>query len=527
MPTESVLEVPSRWDALFDAPSRAALERALPAWIAARRWFRSKSKRVESAHVVAAFSMPFHADGSCDPRASHATARVALVDVVLDDEARETYVLPLAFVCGERAARFQAARPHAIVMPLRVKGGETGLVVDALALEGFLGELLVAIQRGATFEDAGAALRFAALGVLETAGETASLVDREQTNTSVIFGERFVGKIVRKIEPGESPALEVGRFLTGVGYAHAPALAGFIEVERPGAPASTLGLLHVLVPNRGDAWEHALGSLAQFLVAPSAERIDVYATLAEKLGRRVGEMHVALTSRVDVAGFVPEPLDAETRASIAKAVRIELGRVLEALGARSASLSDRARAALADVRANVKRLEDRLAEVASLADAGVVSRVHGDLHLGQVLFTGDDFALVDFEGEPARTMEERKAKRSPLVDVAGMIRSFHYASSSALRAHPVSSPPAPAATASPAELTAWATRWQRDASAAFLRGWRAAVIDTIVMPANPAATTVLLDLFLVEKAIYEAHYELDNRPDWIDIPLEGLSELLT
>jgi 1,4-alpha-glucan branching enzyme len=527
------VEVSSRWDSLFEGSARAALERALPGYIAARRWYRTKMKRVHSARISAAFPLPFGSE----------LARIALVDLALDDGSRDTYVVPLAFVHGDEAARLRDRRAHALVLPLRVGGSRDGFVVDALALEDFLNELLGAIARGTKVEDSGAVLQFHGLAGVKPSGGRAKLVDREQTNTSVLFGEQYVGKVVRKLDPGESADLEVGRFLTSVRYPHTPALQGWVDVRRGDEPASTVGLLHAFVPNRGDAWEHVLGVLDEWLTSAShrdnapprfgpgdlmsraseplpadiAKAVAPYGDLAETLGRRVGEMHVALASRPDDEVFAPRPLDRTTREGIVAASRDDLRRVLDALGARGGELSDAARLSLAAVRACVRSLDARLTEVTRLRDAGVKTRVHGDLHLGQVLFTGTDFVLIDFEGEPARTLEERKAKRSPLVDVAGMLRSFHYASVSAVRARPEGARSA---------LAAWATLWHRAVCAKFLHGWLIAVEGTAVAPADRATTRALLDLFLLEKCIYEVGYEMNNRPDWVDIPLEGLRELV-
>ena len=559
--SSEVVEVASRWDALLDAPSRAAFEQFLPGYIMARRWYRSKAKRVQNARIAAAFTLEL---------GPPEVARIALVDLTLDDGTRDTYVLPLAFVHGDEAAQLRIRRPQSIVLPLRVTnvtnvasaapasrakpraGDEArdGLVVDALAVERILHEFLRAIARGATLEDADAVLAFHPLPGMSEAprsgGRTvpARLVDGEQTNSSVVYGDRFVAKIVRKLEIGESAALDTGRFLTAVGYAHTPPLAGYVDVRRGDGPTSTLCLLHAFVQSEGDAWEHALRSLDPWLAAaeqrgsapPELTQVDVltraseplpsdvteavgaYLPLAVTLGRRIGELHVALSSRPDDARFAPEALDQPMRKKIATAVRRDLARGLDALGVHGGELTDAARTSLAAVRRRANSFAARLSDIEGQADAGVRMRVHGDLHLGQVLFTGDDFIVIDFEGEPSRSVEERRAKRSPLVDVAGMLRSFHYASVCALQARP---------EAARAALAPWASLWHRAVSASFLRGWLDAVKGTVVLPRERRVTRALLDLFLLEKGIYELHYEMNNRPQWVDIPLEGLREIVS
>ncbi len=557
------VEVSGRWDAIFDleAGMRAKLERILPAYIAARRWYRTKTKRVQAARIAAAFTMPFVLMFDGTGRGAATNARVALVELALDDGSRDLYVLPLAFVSGDDAARLRARRPHAVVLPLQVTvtNGRSrpvsGLVVDALSIEGFLTSWLDAIARGGAIEDSGLVLGFHPLASLQHARTELGPrdlgpkpVEGEQTNTSVLYGDRFVGKVIRKLDPGESPDLEVGRVLTTAGYAHAPVLGGWVDVRPargvrgPSMEPSTLGLVHAFVPNRGDAWRHVLEVLDGWLTAAAqrdgappriegdlltraseslpldaAAAAGEYVELAALLGRRVGEMHVALASAAGDPRFLPEPLDAETRTRIAREVATSLERALAHVGTGTSSLGAGARDAFAAVRSRERALEARLADAVRLGEGTIRMRVHGDLHLGQVLFTGNDFVIIDFEGEPARSLDERKSKRSPLVDVAGMLRSYHYAIVSAVRARPE---PARAAVAP------WATLWYRAVTASFLRGWLGAVEGTIVLPASRLVTHALLDLYLLEKSVYEVRYELDNRPDWVEIPLQGIRELL-
>ncbi len=552
------VEVSGRWDALLEPGMRVRLERVLPAYIAARRWYRTKTKRVQLARIVAAFPFAFTIGADGADRGT-SMVRIALVELALDDGSRDTYVLPLTFLASEDAARVRARRPHALILPLQVAPSRTssravsGFVVDALAVEGFLAAWLAAIARGGAVEDSGLVLGFHSLAALRSApgngGQrdlSAKLVEGEQTNTSVLYGDRFVGKVLRKLDPGESPDLEVGRVLTTAGFEHAPPLAGWVDVRAAGAPAnadaSTLGLVHAFVPNRGDAWRHVLEVLDGWLAAAAqrdgapprlegdlltraAEPLPLdaaaaageYCELAALLGRRVGEMHVALASAAGDARFLPEPLDIGTRQRIANGISAGLERELAQVGAGTRALGTSARDAVAAVRAREGVLDARLAAAVRLGEGTVRMRVHGDLHLGQVLFTGNDFVVIDFEGEPARSLEERKSKRSPLVDVAGMLRSYHYAIVSATRARP---------EASRAAIAPWATLWYRAVTASFLRGWLGAVEGSIVLPASRVVTHALLDLFLLEKGVYELGYELDNRPDWVEIPLQGIRDLL-
>ena len=438
------------------------LERALAKHIPTRRWFRTKSLSVHNARITHAF--PF------------AGGRICIVDVELEGGRVESYVVPLVVLAAAEAKKL----PEMVVMPV-----EGGFIADATSSEVFLAALLEAVEQGATLREGDAVLAFHPLAISpEHVGLPARLVNREQTNTSILYGDQLVGKLVRKLDMGASPDLELGRFLTGAGYANAPAVAGWVDLVRGNGEPATVGLFHRFVANQGDAWEHALRELR----AGNTE----YPALARRLGERVGEMHVAL------AQIAPAALDVTPVTTRAAA---DLDRVLAML--ESKPLAPSAQRLAAEIVSRKAELHARLAAAASLRDRGAATRVHGDLHLGQVLFTGDDFVIIDFEGEPARTLEERKEKRSPLVDVAGMLRSFEYA----------------AATAKNEDLA-------RAAADEFLAGYTEAIGDTPILPVHQGDRRALLDLFVLEKCIYEVRYELDNRPDWVEIPLRGLSALL-
>lgn len=535
------VEVEGTWSAAFDAPSRAPLERALANWIMTRRWYRTKSREVTSARVRASFTLP-----------STTPAKVLFVDVALDDGGTDTYVVPLAVVHGVEAEAIRRDSPADVVMPLTLqRDGEhedDGAMIDGLASPRFLSDWLDAFETARSIHsDEGSAsrLRFEGRDIGNDGSKlTPKRLAREQTNTSVFYGDRFVGKIVRKLDVGVSPDLDMGRCLTEGGYAHTPALAGWVELEGDGE-SSTVALLHALVPNHGDAWEHALGVLDGWLAsvrgtppnlgpgdlfdhamrprdAAIAKAVGPYLDLAALLGKRIGEMHVVLAGNAGDRSFAPVAIDAGTREALVAMARRDLTKLLDRLARRDSQRAVNAEGTAADEAANelLRRrnvLFARVDHLLRLEDAGVRMRVHGDLHLGQVLFTGKDFALIDFEGEPARPLAERKAKRSPLVDVAGMLRSFDYAAASAVRKR------------SPEEQSAlapWARFWRDAVSSAMFGGWLTATAKTSILPASAPATHALLDFYLLEKAIYEVHYEMDNRPEWLDIPLGGLVSIL-
>lgn len=412
-------------------------------WLPKQRWFRAKSRKVSAVTVV---------------------DKVPVGDLSLD-------VLRVDHDGGS----------DDYVMLVDANGNDVLGTSEAA-------EKLLACFGGPVLTGVHTTLRFDASPSFAERGSslTPKLVSTEQTNSSILYGDSFVLKILRQIDEGLSPDMEMGEFLTLAGYEHAPRLVGSITLERGGKHASTLGVLHRFTPNRGDAWTFTLEALRSANADSPA--------LAELLGRRVGQMHTALVSRSDIPAFAPERISRDRRYAMVKATLHSLDRAVEAVTKRGRTLDAR------PIRARLERFVD-------IPSDPIATRVHGDLHLGQVLVTTGatpDFALIDFEGEPARPLALRKGKRPPLADVAGMLRSFHYAAMTIAHETPSESKRARA--------------WFMNVRAAFLRGWSSAAPS---VAKDEEATT--LDFCLLEKCIYEVSYEADNRPDWLDIPLEGLT----
>ncbi|MGZ6079194.1 MAG: phosphotransferase [Myxococcaceae bacterium] len=309
----------------------------------------------------------------------------------------------------------------------------------------------------------------------------------EQSNTSLVLDERVLLKILRKLEVGLSPEVEVGRFLATHGYRSTPQLLASLTLEGPSA--SELALLYAFVPNQGDGWAYLTDALRK---AHQPDR-EVLRRL-ERLGTRVGELHRVLASDPADPAFAPEPIHQEDLQRWSSSIVGELGVTLSKASDRFPELAERQDA-----------LTERAKALAALAPSGQKIRQHGDLHLGQALWTGDDWMVIDFEGEPTRPYAARREKHTPLRDVAGMLRSFSYAA--AVAAVP------PAAR----------RRSVGAAKTAFLQGWRAAVEGTGLLPASIEDTRVMLDVLELEKTLYELRYELQMRPDWAHIPAEGLA----
>lgn len=488
----------------------AVLARRLRAELPTCRWFAAKARTIRRVSVVDRASLPGGTPTQqllwC--RVSYRTGRT------------ELYLLGLDTAVGERAT---LASAEAIRHP-----------VFARAL------LRLALSGGRVRTRAGALLSAYPVGgrAARTAGE-GSLpppqgAGSEQSNTSIRFGRRYMLKLVRRLEAGANPEVEIGRHLArGRGFAHAPRLLAVLEYAPARGLAMTIGVVHRFVPARGDAWTAFLGRLASWkrgsgvpqvpmpsqgwleasrhpLPAAVREALAPFAGWAELLGRRTGSLHAALAlSAADVA-FQPERLTAAWQAAFSRALNRQVGTTLRLLRKSRARLPAETRSAADRLLTLAPRLSAACRTLARVPVSGVLIRTHGDYHLGQVLFTGRDFKIIDFEGEPARPLSERRRKLPPVRDVAGMLRSFHYAACIGLGG------------ARAAVADAW-VGWMW---AAFMRGYRAATRLSDTSPRGERDLRLVLDACLLEKALYELRYELNNRPDWVRVPLAGLLGLM-
>ncbi len=389
-------------------------------------------------------------------------------------------------------------------------------------------------------------MRGSAEGALES-----TLLKGEQSNTSVAYGDKFKLKLLRRLEEGISTELEMGRFLTEKEpFPNSPPLAGTIEyrASKKGEPA-TLAILHGYVHNEGDAWQYTLDSLGRYfehvLAHPGTaaplpqgnslldiadeslpqiveETIGPYLVSAHLLGQRTAELHLTLASALDDEDFVPEPFSITYQRSLYHGLRGFAIQVMQLLRQRLRFLPEDAKADAQRVLALEDAIIERYQNLLKRKIPSMRIRCHGDYHLGQVLYTGKDFVIIDFEGEPARNLGERRIKRSPLRDVAGMIRSFHYAAHVSLRgqARTVLSPE------DLPMLEEWTQAWYLWSSATFLKSYLELMADTPILPQNPEGMKVILDAYLLDKAIYEVNYEINNRPDWAVLPLKGILQVL-
>jgi maltose alpha-D-glucosyltransferase/alpha-amylase len=537
---ESPLLLGPDWRRLLESATRELLERQyLPAFLKHQRWFARRPAPLARVRLLDW--------GPIQPSAE--PVMLTLIAAQFDDGAEDRYVVPLTLASGARADEIAREMPDALVA--RVAGARKGIIsshLDAasgralLELMGGGGEL--PLRRGrahafnlAAFQDVVGRAMPEALAPIAVAGD--------QSNTSIRFGEKLILKIVRRLWPGVNPELELGRFLTeDVQFPRVPKLAGGIEYFDPGGHLSTLAVLHTIVEHQTDGWKHALGELERYFDAaitwdhaqavlpatidlwtaeiPEHARATIggYLEVAGNLGRRTAELHLALGSDVAARTVGVGVLDRERIGALEQSVLEEVDETLAAL-----------RAPSADAQPDVPGLAERLVTygdqlraaihdaAARIPDGLQITRVHGDYHLGQVLLHEQDFAIVDFEGEPTRSIEERRALHSPLRDVAGMVRSYHYAAGAASSARPFVGKDLE-------RITAWARWWQTWVTASFLKAYRTVATGAAFLPADAAAANCLLRLLLFEKALYEIRYELSHRPGWLRIPVAGVLDLL-
>ena len=372
----------------------------------------------------------------------------------------------------------------------------------------------------------------------------------EQSNTSILYGKKLILKLFRRMQPGENPDVEIGRFLTETAkFSRIAPFLGEISLAPSGSEKTTIAMLQGLVANEGDGWEWFLGQLDGFFSAvisleppaggpaagflsegPGASAVEEYAAAsleaAALLGRRTAEMHLALATPTENACFAAEPFNAEDLKRDALRVEDQIRSAFDALKGKLASLPDEVADEAAQLLSRRRELVARARAIAAGEGAGKKIRIHGDYHLGQTLRTvaegGGDFVLLDFEGEPARPLAQRRRKQSPLKDVAGMVRSFSYAAFNGLDRFRSAHPDREGAAEN---LAAWARAWESAASANFLEAYRNTMAaDGSLLPDKDRAQ-VLFTAYLLEKALYELLYELNNRPTWLRIPLAGILSL--
>jgi maltose alpha-D-glucosyltransferase / alpha-amylase len=532
----ATLQIRSLADPLDDF-AISGLADLLPGYLTTRRWFRTKTKTISRTELEDVVEF------------ANASFKILIVGVHYDDGESDRYILALTIEHGDiEAGEELFAR---MVTP----AGERATLYSALGNTEFRDDLLDSIicERQVNGR-AGTLVATRAPALREKCGaqqKTESFISRaEQSNTSVIYGDRYILKLFRKLESGIHPDIEVGRFLTERGFRNTPAVLGSIEYRRQNSVSgSGAAILQQFVPNKGDAWKYTLDSLRCFFeralpskrIAPTfptehplnliGEEIPPklrlfvgdYLDSAALLGRRTAEMHAVFADSNSGPDFQPEAFTSGDSAALSEELLRQSEQTFALLRSKRASTDGELAESVDRLLQLETRITARFTAIRNLPISAVRMRFHGDYHLGQVLYTGQDFMIIDFEGEPAKPLAERRAKALALRDVAGMIRSFQYAAFAALFGQV---PGIPTDPESKKVVEGWAAAWNAVVSSAYLRAYFERAGGASFVPAGWQERRVLLDVFLLQKALYEVSYELNNRPDWLPIPLRGILSLL-
>ena len=530
------------WDSVLDGSMREIIEKhALVPFLERQRWFAGKARGLARARF---------ADWATLRSGAH-PAFLTIVEAEYSDGGRDRYVLPLAMSSDREARTIEEQYPGALLA--RITGARKGALYDGLFDDGTCATLLASMQEERTLQTRYGVAQADNIDLTpqRAPADTLTPITRaapDQSNTSVVFGRRLIMKVLRRVEEGPNPEVEMVEHLTEQRFPHVPPLVGSISYTRadaPGLPAS-VAMLQEFVANQGNAWQITIDELGRFFErvaglqlptdapaetadawafgrvadAPAsvAEVVRTYIAGASILGRRTGEMHLALAADTTNPAFAPEPLTAEDIERLIEALRRRAGEQLNLLDAVLPRLDARIRNDARQVLQDRDLLMHQFDELRRVAGSSVRIRCHGDFHLGQVLVHEGDVMILDFEGEPARPLAERRAKGSPLRDVAGMIRSISYAAQTAVGAATETRPE------DARRLAPWAAFWESWVNAAFLHAYLKATRGAAFLP-PPADLELLLRACVLEKALYELAYELNNRPSWVHIPLAGLMQL--
>jgi maltose alpha-D-glucosyltransferase/alpha-amylase len=501
-------------DVLNPIPRKVVEGEALPEYLMRRRWFASKDQAIKSARMAQADKIPGR------------TLDILLTEIeVLVGEKTERYHLPLSISWDGES---NSALPQQLALARVRQTRRMGYLTDAFAVDAFPLGVIRALRARTVVPVNGGEVRCLPTSHLDAIElpDTPQIqrLSAEQSNSSLIVGNKIIMKIIRRVMEGINPEVEMVRHLTLHGYANTPPLLGEVMRVSDSGHFHSMIVAQAFVHNQGDAWQYTLNYLNRFVEAVAsgsrdrgdeAEQLAVYAVFARSMGTRLGELHALLARPCDDEAFAPLEARADDVAAFGEGAAAQLALAFETLGVAGEGSED-----AAFVFKHRRRILALLGDLAKAGMGSLLTRIHGDFHLGQVLVSREDAFIIDFEGEPSKPLPVRRAKTSPMRDVAGLIRSFHYAGAAARLSH-VSAPSAVNAAAQ-----APLQRFVEEMTAQFLAAYRA--VEAAASPRwvpDERAEAALLDLFLLEKSAYEICYEAANRPAWLSIPLGGFAEI--
>ena len=512
--------------ALLADGERLRLEHSvLPDYLRTCRWFGAKARKIRALRISEQI-----------PVAENA-AQWWLLQVDYTDGAPDIYSLPVQVATGATAEVLVRNSPQAVIARV---GTQRAVLYDAIWDADFRESLFRLMASGATLKGKSGQLVGVGSNLLaQEPNETpppSQVLSAEQSNSSMLFENRFFLKLYRKLENGVNPDVEVTRFLSERRhFANLPAFVGAIEYRRSCAEPTVVALLQAAVPNEGDAWKLTLDAVGRYFERVLARKSHLqsavvapgllfdeflggdYPEKVKLIGQRTGEMHLALASDPADAAFAPEPCNASAQRFTYESMRASLRNAFALLQMKLPDLPEAFRGEAVQVLAAEQQII--AAEQQIIERHASKIRIHGDYHLGQLLSTGKDFAILDFEGEPARPLRERKLKRSALRDVTGMMRSFQYAAYVALWQPSMRSEDVPF-------LERWADLWYRQMSETFLQSYLGTATGATFLPQKENDLSLLLEAYLLDKAVFEVGYELNHRPEWVVIPIRGIKHIL-
>jgi maltose alpha-D-glucosyltransferase/alpha-amylase len=529
------LKIIKKEDELLEQENREALELTiLPRYLSSTRWFGGKGRIIGKIKIIE--NMPVHD--------ADIWLRFIILEVVYNDGTQEMYMVPLGVLWGNEVESFRKNYPDAVIAGIEMEN-KRGIIIDGIfstELHHVLLDLMSKRKKikGENGELHGAFGEFFRI-LLRKQGlpRESKILKTEQSNTSILFENKLILKFFRKLESGMNPDPEIVRFLTEkTKFSHIAAYAGVIEYTLP-KENFFIGFMQHFVFNQGDAWRYALDNVMRYydnvLVkkkefskeeAPVSDEMmkelcgEFFIEMIGLLGKRTAELHLALASETGEEAFAPEAFSLLYQRSVYQSMKSMVRHVFRLLHRNTGTLTGSNRKDAETVLSGENKILNIWANILGKKISAKKIRIHGDYHLGQVLFTGKDFTIIDFEGEPARALSERRLKRSPFRDVAGMVRSFHYAAYTGYF-RIISR-----RTEDTYFFEPWVERWYRFVKSIFLAAYLETAGQTSFIPSNKNDTEMLLEIFILEKAVYELGYELNNRPGWIHIPLKGILHIL-
>jgi maltose alpha-D-glucosyltransferase/alpha-amylase len=533
------------WEEFVLGRSRSDLEACLPEHLSQQRWF-ADSGEIKSVRIRE--RIPLSSD-------SEKTFLVSLLVDYAQNEPEE-YLLPIAFASGAEAARIEHEAPRFLLAHVHLEAsGTAGMLYDAAAGKSFAKMLFETMVRrrslrggaGSLNGFATAALRPFRDGRVPEPGASKA----RQRNTMITYGDKFILKLYRRMEAGVHPALESAQFLAGRNFPHVPPFAGALEYQRYDGARTCLGILSGFIANATDGWQYTMDALGRYfervrtlpanagaevpattpLVSLAergvpdavAEIIGTYFEAARLLGQRAGELHLALASDPDHRDFAPEPFTPYYQRSLYQSLRNRLVHHFRWLQRELKNFPETTRPLAEKALAAQDTILARYRTVYQTPMAALRIRCHGNFHLGHVLHTGKDFVITDFEGEPGRPLSERRIKRSPLRDVAAMIRSFHCVAQAALQQQLEADKPHEQQLRT---LESWAHFWEHGVSALFLNAYFAATKPSPLLPKTRPGLTALIEAFLLDQTVIEMSREPGRHLDRIHVPLQGMLQVI-